>query len=54
MGLEVAELPDVKDKLVGLGFDTATTPSEPFGRDLADEIKQWSDVVQQAKLRIQP
>jgi tripartite-type tricarboxylate transporter receptor subunit TctC len=52
--LQVADLPDVKDKLVGLGFDTTTTPSEPFGRELADEIKRWSDVVQKAKLRIQP
>ena len=49
--LDVAALPDVKEKLASLGFDTGTTSSEQFGRDLADEIRRWSDVVQKARVQ---
>jgi tripartite-type tricarboxylate transporter receptor subunit TctC len=51
--LEIAGMPEIKDKLVTLGFDTATTSREQFARALAAEIKRWSDVVQAAKLRTQ-
>jgi tripartite-type tricarboxylate transporter receptor subunit TctC len=51
--LEVAALPDIRDKLIGLGFETATTSGEEFRRDVADEIKRWSAVVQAAKLKTQ-
>src|SRR5262245_22339979 len=51
--LEVANMPDIKEKLTGLGFDTTTTSSEQFGREVSEEIKRWSDVVQKAKLRTQ-
>jgi tripartite-type tricarboxylate transporter receptor subunit TctC len=51
--LEVAKEPEIRDKLVALGFDTTTTSSEQFARDLADEVKRWTDVVQKAKLKTQ-
>jgi len=51
--LAVAALPEIKDKLANLGFDTQTTASEQFARDLGDEIKRWFDVVQKAKLTTQ-
>jgi tripartite-type tricarboxylate transporter receptor subunit TctC len=51
--LEIAGMAEIKDKLATLGFDTATTSREQFARDLADEIKRWSDVVQAAKLKTQ-
>ena len=49
--LEIAAQPEIRDKLVTLGFDTTATPGEPFGRELVDETKRWSDVVQKAKLK---
>jgi tripartite-type tricarboxylate transporter receptor subunit TctC len=33
--LEVANRPEIRDKLVALGFATTTTSSEQFARDLA-------------------
>jgi tripartite-type tricarboxylate transporter receptor subunit TctC len=51
--LDVANLPEIKDKLTGLGFDTATTSTEQFGREVSEEVKRWTDVVQKAKLRTQ-
>src|SRR5215475_8001620 len=50
--LAIAGEPEVKDKLVALGFDTTATPGEPFGRELADETRRWSDVVAKAKLKL--
>jgi len=50
--LAIAGEPEVKDKLVALGFDTTATPGEPFGRELADEARRWSDVVAKAKLKL--
>jgi tripartite-type tricarboxylate transporter receptor subunit TctC len=51
--LEVANLPEIKERLASLGFDTATTSTEQFGREVSEEVKRWSDVVQKAKLRTQ-
>jgi tripartite-type tricarboxylate transporter receptor subunit TctC len=51
--LEVANLPDIKEKLAGLGFDTTTTSTGQFGREVSEEVKRWTEVVQKAKLRTQ-
>ena len=51
--LAVAAMPEIKDKLAALGFDTATTASEQFARDLSDEIKRWTEVVQKAQIKTQ-
>jgi tripartite-type tricarboxylate transporter receptor subunit TctC len=51
--LEVANMPDIKEKLAGLGFDTTTTSTDQFARDVSEEVKRWSDVVQKAKLKAQ-
>jgi tripartite-type tricarboxylate transporter receptor subunit TctC len=51
--LAIAATAEIRDKLTSLGFDTATTSSEQFARDLSDEIKRWSDVVQKAKIKSQ-
>ena len=56
-GVEVEQMSywvaEIRDKLVALGFDTATTSGEQFARDLADEVKRWTDVVSKAKLKTQ-
>jgi tripartite-type tricarboxylate transporter receptor subunit TctC len=46
---EIAAMPDIKDRLAGLGFDTGITTGEQFRRDLGDEIKRWSGVVQKVR-----
>lgn len=51
--LEVAAMPDIKAKLVTLGFDTTSTSGEHFRRDLTAEIRRWTEVVAKAKIRIQ-
>jgi tripartite-type tricarboxylate transporter receptor subunit TctC len=51
--LEIANMPDIKERLVALGFETTATSTEQFGRDVSAEIKRWSDVVQKAKLKTQ-
>jgi tripartite-type tricarboxylate transporter receptor subunit TctC len=51
--LEIASMPDIKERLVALGFETTTTSTEQFGRDVSAEIKRWSDVVQKSKLKTQ-
>ena len=42
---------DVKDKLVGLGFDLAGTPSDEFRREISEELKLWTDIVQKSNLK---
>jgi tripartite-type tricarboxylate transporter receptor subunit TctC len=51
--IEVAAMPEVKAKLVTLGFDTTSTSGERFRSDLAAEIRRWTEVVEKAKIRIQ-
>ncbi len=45
--------PDIKEKLLTLGFDPiANTPAE-FGARIKTEMAKWAKVVQEAKLRIE-
>jgi tripartite-type tricarboxylate transporter receptor subunit TctC len=51
--LEVAASPEIKERLVTLGFDTTSTPGERFRADISAEIRRWTEVVQKAKIKIQ-
>jgi tripartite-type tricarboxylate transporter receptor subunit TctC len=51
--LEVANMPEIRDRLVTLGFDTASTSGERFRSDIAAELKRWTEVVQKAKIKMQ-
>ena len=46
-------MPDIKERLVTLGFDTTSTSGERFRTDIVAEIKRWTEVVQKAKIKIQ-
>jgi tripartite-type tricarboxylate transporter receptor subunit TctC len=48
--IAVAERPEIREKLIGLGFETVTAPSDQFRRNLSEEIARWSDVVAKAKI----
>jgi tripartite-type tricarboxylate transporter receptor subunit TctC len=48
---KILAMPDVQEKLVTLGFDPAGTPGDVFAREIAAELKQWSDVAQKAGIK---
>jgi tripartite-type tricarboxylate transporter receptor subunit TctC len=49
--LDVLAMPDVKEKLVTLGFDPAGTTSADFAREISAELRQWSEVAQKAGIK---
>jgi tripartite-type tricarboxylate transporter receptor subunit TctC len=49
--LKILEMPDVKEKLVVLGFDPAGTRSADFSREISGELRQWSDVAQKVGIK---
>jgi tripartite-type tricarboxylate transporter receptor subunit TctC len=49
--LQALALPDVKEKFIALGFESADTAGPAFQREIAGELKQWADVVQKANLK---
>ena len=48
--LQVAAMPDIKEKLSKLGFETTATPGAQFRSELSAEIKTWSAVLEKANL----
>jgi tripartite-type tricarboxylate transporter receptor subunit TctC len=51
--LQVAAMPDVQERLGKLGFEPTTTPGDQFRRELSQEIKTWTAVVEKVGLRRQ-
>ena len=51
--LKVAAMPDIKQKLAQLGFEPTSIAGEQFQRDVAAELKTWSEVAQKAGLKAQ-
>jgi len=49
--LKVAGDPEIKGKLTHLGFEPTSIAGEPFGRDIAAELKRWDEVVEKAGLK---
>jgi tripartite-type tricarboxylate transporter receptor subunit TctC len=48
--MQVAAMPDIKEKLAQLGFEPTGTPGEQFRGELSTEIKTWSAVLEKADL----
>ena len=46
-------LPDVKERLITLGFDPVANTPDEFGARIRLEIDKWGKVVRDAKLRIE-
>jgi tripartite-type tricarboxylate transporter receptor subunit TctC len=44
-------MPDVKEKFIALGFESADATGPAFQREIAGELKLWADVVQKANLK---
>ena len=51
--LRALAMPDIKEKLVALGFESADTAGAAFHREITGELKQWAEVVQKAGLNFQ-
>ena len=49
--LAVLAMPEVKEKLVTLGFDPAGTESAAFAREISAELQQWSEVAKKAGIK---
>jgi tripartite-type tricarboxylate transporter receptor subunit TctC len=49
--LRAAELPDVRERFIGIALDPTTMPPEPFQKFIASEVRKWSDVVKAAKIK---
>ena len=41
-------MPEIKAKLIQLGFEPTNIPGEQFQRDVAAELKRWDEVVEKA------
>jgi len=51
--LQVAAMPEIRDKLVQLGFEPTSISGEQFQRDVAVELQHWADVIRKAGLKTQ-
>ncbi len=51
--VEVMGMPDVKERLAALGFDSATSTPAAFGARIKSEIAKWDNVVRAAHIRIE-
>jgi len=49
---KVLAMPEIKERLAKLGFEQAD-PAEDFQRLVSDEIKMWTKVAKEAKIKIQ-
>lgn len=51
--LKVAEMQDTKEKLVQFGYEPTSIPAEQFRREISNEFKMWTEVVEKTKLKLQ-
>jgi tripartite-type tricarboxylate transporter receptor subunit TctC len=49
----VMELPDVKEKMVALGFETVASTPEEFAERIRVEIPKWAKVIRDANIKVQ-
>ena len=51
--LEVAAMPDIKQKLGQLGFEPTSIAGEQFQRDVVAELATWTEIVEKANIKPQ-
>jgi tripartite-type tricarboxylate transporter receptor subunit TctC len=49
----IAQLPDIKERLRALSSDPVGNSSAEFTKLVGDEIKMWTDVAKEAKLKFE-
>lgn len=45
-------MPDIKEQLATLGFEPADVSSKDFRRLVSDEIRKWTNVVEQTRFKL--
>jgi tripartite-type tricarboxylate transporter receptor subunit TctC len=50
---KVLAMPDIKEKIAGLGYEQADPASEDFPRIVSDELKQWAKVVKETNIKVE-
>jgi tripartite-type tricarboxylate transporter receptor subunit TctC len=48
----ILKMPDVAERLMGLGLEPDPSTPEQFGRIVRDEVKLWEKVIRDAKITI--
>jgi len=51
--VRAAELPDVRERMLGLGLETMILTPEPFGQFIARDLRKWAEVVKAANIKAQ-
>ncbi|MCX7312308.1 MAG: tripartite tricarboxylate transporter substrate binding protein [Alphaproteobacteria bacterium] len=51
--LQVAAMPEIREKLLQLGFEPTSISGDQFQRDVAQEVKYWADVIQKSGIKAQ-
>jgi len=51
--LKVAEMPEIREKLLQLGFEPVSIGGDQFQRDVAVEVKRWAEVIEKAGIKAQ-
>lgn len=49
--VRIVRLPEIRERLLGMGVEPLGSTPEELGRHLADEIRQWSDIVRRRNIR---
>ena len=44
-------MPEIREKLIQLGFEPTSISGDQFQRDVAVEVKYWADVIQKAGIK---
>jgi tripartite-type tricarboxylate transporter receptor subunit TctC len=45
--------PDMREKLIGLGFDVVASTPEEFAREIRIEVAKWTKVIKQAGIKVE-
>ncbi|MFA5632307.1 MAG: tripartite tricarboxylate transporter substrate binding protein [Porticoccaceae bacterium] len=49
----VTALPDVKEKIIGMGFEPVGSSSSDFGKQIASDVEQWGKIVRESQITLQ-
>jgi len=50
---KIVALPDIKEKLAGMGFDPIANTPEQFGAYIHAEVTRWGKVVREANIKVE-
>jgi tripartite-type tricarboxylate transporter receptor subunit TctC len=51
--IKVAETPEIREKLMQLGFEPVSVGGDQLQRDVAVEMKRWAEVIEKAGIKAQ-